>query len=153
MTSTSSTSKKKTYKIFGIAGAVLTLAVPFLIHLTNADGHLATAQSFCPLKMLTGFPCPGCGITKSLVALYDGNVLESLHYHIFGIPSFIFCVALLILLPVEIYTGKDYFNSIFYSRKLAWALALTLIGYHSIRLAFFIANNSFSDILRESIWR
>lgn len=152
MTSTSFTNKKKKYKILGIAGAVLTLAIPFFIHLTNSDGHLATAQSFCPFKMLTGFPCPGCGITKSLVALYDGNILESLRYHIFGLPTAMFCIGLLILLPIEICTGKEYFNSIFYSKKLGWTLAISLIVYHFVRLGFFIADNSYPDILRESIW-
>ncbi|WP_223845521.1 DUF2752 domain-containing protein [Flavobacterium selenitireducens] len=128
------------------------MAIPFFIHLTNADGHLETAQSLCPFKMLTGFPCPGCGITKSLVSLYDGNLIESLRYHIFGLPTAIFCVGLLILLPIEIATGKEYFNSIFYSRRLGWAMAVSLIAYHLVRLGFFVTDNSYSDILRESIW-
>lgn len=63
-----------------------------------------------------------------------------------------FCIGLLILLPIEICTGKEYFNSIFYSKKLGWTLAISLIVYHFVRLGFFIADNSYPDILRESIW-
>ncbi len=131
----------------------MTLAIPFFMHLSNADGHLASAQSLCPLKMLTGFPCPGCGITKSLVALYEGDITKSLGYHIFGLPTFVFCVGLLILLPIELSKGREYFNAIFYNRKLGWNLALILGAYHIIRLCFFIADNTWSDILRESVWR
>lgn len=45
--------------------------------LHNHDHHLETDQSLCPFKMLTGFPCPGCGITKSLVYLYEGDLQKA----------------------------------------------------------------------------
>ncbi|RZJ82514.1 MAG: DUF2752 domain-containing protein, partial [Chryseobacterium sp.] len=124
MTSTSFTSKKRQYKILGIARALLTLAIPFLILHQSGASHLETAQSFCPFKMLTGFPCPGCGITKSIVFLYDGDLSRSLYYHIFGVPVVMFSLALLLLLPIELASGKEYFNSIFYSRKLGIGLGV-----------------------------
>jgi hypothetical protein len=153
VTSTNSTNKRTKYKIYGIAGAVLTLAIPFFIHLTNSGEHLETAQSFCPFKMLTGMPCPGCGITKSLVFLYEGDFANSFYHHIFGIPAFVFCVGLLVLLPTELATGKDYFTKTFYSRKLTWALAITLFGYHLVRLGFFLSDHTFEEVIRQSIWR
>ncbi|MGK4566332.1 DUF2752 domain-containing protein [Flavobacterium sp. 3HN19-14] len=85
MTSTNYTiNTRQKRKIYGIAGAVITLAVPFFLMLFNHDNHLETAQSLCPFKMLTGFPCPGCGITKSMVYFYSGDLSKSLHYHVLG---------------------------------------------------------------------
>ena len=137
-------------KILGITGALITLVIPYYIMLTNH--HVETSQSFCPMKLLTGLPCPGCGITKSLIFAYHGDLLKSLSYHIFGIPLIIGSMVALVVLSMEIITKKEYFNSILYSRKLAYFLAYILAGYHLIRTIVFIAQNSWMDILRESIW-
>lgn len=75
---------KRDRKILGIIGAVITLVIPFFLMLHNQNNHLETDQSLCPFKMLTGFPCPGCGITKSLVYFYEGDLYKSLYYHILG---------------------------------------------------------------------
>ena len=127
--------------------------VPFFLIFFNQDAHLETAQSFCPLKMLTGFPCPGCGITKSLVYFYEGDLSKSLYYHLFGPLVIAFCMATIIVLSVELITKKEYFKQLLFSKKTAYALALFLASYHFIRIIFFIKNNSIDDILHQSIWR
>lgn len=139
-------------KIFGIIGALLTLIIPFFLMLHNHDNHLETDQSLCPFKMLTGFPCPGCGITKSLVYLYQGDLQKSFSYHIFGPLAFIFCMAVIIILITEIRTKNEYFNSVFYNKKLAYFLGAILIVYHLGRLVYFVNQNTFEDILKQSIW-
>ena len=121
--------------------------------LHNDYNHLETDQSLCPFKMLTGFPCPGCGITKSLVYLYEGDLSKSFYYHLFGPFVFLFCFAVIGILSAEIITKKEYFNSIFYSKKLAYTLGFVLIMYHLARLIYFIKENSMEDILRQSIWK
>ena len=35
----------------------------------------------CPIKLLTGFPCPACGATRALLALLHGDIQGYLHYH------------------------------------------------------------------------
>lgn len=35
----------------------------------------------CPLKRGTGIPCPTCGMTRSLLALCEGEVLDALRLH------------------------------------------------------------------------
>ena len=36
----------------------------------------------CPLHLLFGGYCPGCGNTRSILALLHGDILGSLHYNI-----------------------------------------------------------------------
>jgi len=134
----------------GIAGALITLAFPYFIMATNP--HVETAQSFCPMKMLTGLPCPGCGITKSLVFAYQGEIYKSISFHILGFPAIIACIMTVIVLSAEIMTGKEYFQNILHSHRLAYFLAIVLGGYHLIRTVIFIFQHSWADILRESIW-
>jgi len=139
-------------KIYGIIGALITLIVPFFLMLDNHNDHLETDQSFCPFKMLTGFPCPGCGITKSLVYFYQGDLYKSISYHILGPFVIAFCIVTVLVLTLELITKKEYFTGLLYNRRLAYGLAIFLGVYHFIRLIFFVRNNSFDDILHQSIW-
>ena len=140
-------------KIYGIIGAFITLVIPYVLMLHNSNHHLETDQSYCPFKMLTGFPCPGCGITKSLVYFYEGDIYKSLSYHIFGPLVIGFSVLTIAVLVTEIITQKEYFTKWMYNKKLAYALGVFLAVYHIIRLGVFIYNNSWSSIAHQSIWQ
>lgn len=128
------------------------LIIPFLIYYNNS-GNLETAQSFCPFKMLTGFPCPGCGITKSMVFFYEGNFHKSIYYHIFGPFVVVLCLFLLIKFIIEFFINKEIISMSYQNRKkIAYTIAAILILYHLIRVVYFISTNGYNDILKESIW-
>ena len=120
--------------------------------LNNEGNHLETEQSFCPFKMLVGFPCPGCGITKSLVYCYQGDLYKSVCYHILGPFVIVFCLITFLVLTTELITKREYFSNILYNKKLAYGLAAFLMVYHMIRMVYFIKNNTIDDVLHQSIW-
>jgi hypothetical protein len=103
--------------------------------------------------MISGFPCPGCGITKSMVYFYEGDLQKSLCYHILGPLVIVFCVVVMVVLITELITKKEYFNNLLFNKKLAYGFGIFLATYHFIRIIYFIKNNSMGDILRQSIWR
>ena len=119
----------------------------------HSIGHIETDQSICPFKMITGFPCPGCGITKSLVFLYEGDFVKSIYYHLFGPLTFLFSIAAILVLSLELATKKEYFQNILFNKKLAYVLGSTLAVYHVIRLILFISANNIDEILRQSLWK
>lgn len=43
----------------------------------------------CPLYALTGFACPGCGLTRAFHALFHGDLVTALDYHAL-LPMFVF---------------------------------------------------------------
>lgn len=43
-------------------------------------------HAFCPMLIVTGLPCPGCGMTRSLFFLATGRVGQSLWIHPMGVP-------------------------------------------------------------------
>ena len=128
------------------------LIIPFFILITN-NGSLESEQSFCPFKMLTGFPCPGCGITKSLVYLYEGELLKSIAFHLFGPVVLVLSIYFLIKLSLELYYKKPFFANIFNKKKWTYTFVALLIVYHLVRIVLFIKDNSWDSILKESIWR
>ncbi len=127
--------------------------VPFFLMLLSSGTKLENEQSFCPFKMLTGFPCPGCGITKSLVYFYEGDWYKSIYYHILGPFVILFCIVTIVVLITEIITKKEYFNQYMYNKKLAYGLGVFLGAYHLIRVIFFIQDHSIDEILIQSIWK
>ena len=49
--------------------------------------HQATgAQLFCPLRTLTGIPCPLCGMTRAATSLAVGDLHASLAFNPFLLP-------------------------------------------------------------------
>lgn len=42
----------------------------------------------CPLYSMTGFACPGCGLTRGFHALFHGDILKALDYNAL-IPIFV----------------------------------------------------------------
>lgn len=139
-------------RILGIIGVLVTLIVPFFIQQTNS-GNLDNEQSFCPFKMLTGFPCPGCGITKSIVYFYEGDIYRSMLHHLFGPLFVVFCVLVLLKLIAELIYNKPFFDKIFYSMKLGYIMGLALGIYHLIRLFFYIKDHNIDAVLEQSIWQ
>jgi len=133
-----------------LIGVLSILVVPLIIGSFSTD--LETGQSLCPFKMLTGFPCPGCGITKSIFYFFEGDFAKSLTYHLFGPAVVGFSISLILLLTVELFTGREYARPLLFHKTLGLGAAIALGTYHTIRLAYFIHAHTFSEILHESIW-
>jgi hypothetical protein len=55
----------------------------------------------CPLRTLTGIPCPLCGATRAVVALAHGDVFQSLRFNPVGIVVVLVAIALIAGLRVE----------------------------------------------------
>jgi Protein of unknown function (DUF2752) len=138
-------------KIIGIAIAALALVIPIFI--VQNDGDVEHSQSICPFKLLTGMPCPGCGITKSIVFLYQGEWDKSLSYHLFGPLVVVVALFAIVLLSVELIIKRSLLSKFLYNVKLGYVLGAILGTYHLIRLISFLATHSFDQILQESIWK
>ena len=129
-----------------------TLIVPILLIAAGQDSHIESEQSFCPFKMITGFPCIGCGITKSLIFLFKGELVKSLAYHLFGLPLVIACVIYLLIFLLSPLNKKEFKIGFLYNKKLAAYSGISLAIYHIVRLYYFVNNNNFYSIAKESIW-
>ncbi len=68
-------------------------------------GHSGYQSPFpCPILHFTGIPCPGCGMTRSFVAIARGDLPTALEYHLFG-PLFFSAILLgIAYLSLEVLT-------------------------------------------------
>lgn len=70
-----------------LAVAFGVVLLPLLLLAAPADGTLVVAgadrplPSLCRTRQATGTPCPGCGLTRGLVACADGDVPSGRRHH------------------------------------------------------------------------
>ena len=83
------------WRLLGVLGRPASLALFGLIVGSALPLEwLTSGPSVCPFKLTTGLPCPGCGLTRSAVALLHGDPSASLFYHPLGAPIVIAAVAI-----------------------------------------------------------
>ncbi|MBQ8591935.1 MAG: DUF2752 domain-containing protein [Lachnospiraceae bacterium] len=62
-------------------------------------------RAFCPLVIMTGFPCPACGMTRAFLFLMTGQFERSWNAHpmaIFWVILAIYCIVMRYLLGKKI---------------------------------------------------
>ena len=77
-----------------LAGVVV--AATAVAALANPD-TIEDGPVICPFRLMTGLPCPGCGLTRAWVYLVHGRLEESLSANPFGMISFALGVALVVM--------------------------------------------------------
>lgn len=65
------------------SGAGVLLLCLHLLPLPH-DGNVGGIPALCPLKTLTNIPCPGCGMTRSLVFSAHGDWSQAFSFHPLG---------------------------------------------------------------------
>lgn len=93
----------------------------------------------CLFRLSIGIPCPGCGLTRSLMELWQGHLLASFRYHPLGLPLFVACVALLLTLlrnrPPKFAPAVQ--------RRLLSSVGMLLVTIWAVRLLLFLNGNHF----------
>ena len=93
----------------------------------------------CPIRSLTGVPCPGCGLTRATVALVRGEWRESLAAHAFAplLLAAVLVAAVTALLPEA---RREAFAALLgraeRRTKATFLLPAALILYWLVRLLF-----------------
>lgn len=83
----------------------------------------------CPFRLITGLPCPGCGMTRSAVCLLMGNFTEALKLN----PSiFLWCTLLVYIVAMRYFLGKGSKTFV----PLTIAVSLATLGVYIYRMAF-----------------
>lgn len=122
--------RKSKLKFFVVLSAFITLIVPFILILSNSDEQLENEPSFCPLKMVSGFSCMGCGITKSMVFLYLGDFQKSLQYHLLGPLLVLLCLIILACFITDYFCEKDYLLKLVSNKNLWYSLVFLFVIHY-----------------------
>lgn len=91
-------------------------------------------NTICIIKNLTNIPCPGCGLGRATLAFFNGNFIQSFHYHILGIPLTTFIAVSFVALLIDAIKGTNRFMEKI-DQLITWKiyllfLALTLLSWY-----------------------
>jgi hypothetical protein len=124
----------RTLKVFQVI-ALLLFPIYFIFPMINS--HFTV----CPFFLITGIPCPGCGLGRSLISIFHLDFVKALYYNPFG-----YCIA-----PIQMYLAISLFfpsmNDFYYRqyRKIVWiqySLGCLFILYGYVRIYSFFQTDS-----------
>jgi hypothetical protein len=118
-------------------GEAIAISVAAVVQVILALFHLPGWP--CPVLQATGIPCPGCGLTRAVIAIIQGNWSTSLSLHAFA-PILLVALFLVIcstLLPQPYRRGLIAGVEVIERRtNVTGILAVGLILYWLARLLF-----------------
>jgi hypothetical protein len=92
--------------------------------------------TLCPIKLLTGHDCPGCGIGHAVVFAMRGDMSSSFHAHPLGVPLFVLWTAWLLWGVFNLTRGRDFsdgFVPVLRRPALQWAVLALVLGVFAAR--------------------
>ena len=100
----------------------------------NSIIGLESKRIVCPIKLITGIPCPSCGSTRSVLNLFEGDFLSAIHTNPLGLLIFIFLLVCPIWLLCDFILKKEtlwiYYQkmeTILRNKKIAIPLVLLVL--------------------------
>jgi hypothetical protein len=123
----SSSATERSLAVAGLAAAGTAL---FVVRNINPASSGWFPQ--CPFHAMTGLNCPGCGATRGMHALLNGDLLTALHYNVLlvlFVPMIIYFLVNLLSIAVR---GRSLgFSDL--SPRAVWTLAIVLLTFGVLR--------------------
>jgi hypothetical protein len=91
----------------------------------------------CPILHLTGIPCPTCGMTRSFMAIAQGDFSLAIQHHLLGPIVFAGFVGVAIHIAVELLTArrvKAFYGVMIGDRRFLLLCLAIALSYHAWRL-------------------
>jgi hypothetical protein len=118
---------------------IFALAIALIPIIGSAVFNLGIRIPFlgCPLMRYVGIPCPGWGLTRSLMAIVRGDINQAISYHLFGPLVLAGFVIAALHLSLELILNKQlnyFYVQWLKNPKFQIFCFLILQGYHGVRL-------------------
>jgi len=118
---------------WGLLGLALSPIIGAILY--NQGWRIPLTQ--CLFEAVFGIPCPGCGLTRSLMAIARLDWSQALIYHLFGPVLFGGCAIAVLHILVEL-THKQAFSTRYTRLMGSWKFlsisTLLFLGYYALRL-------------------
>jgi Protein of unknown function (DUF2752) len=125
-----------------------TLLLPFLaFDWVTAPGSLV----LCPLRAVTGVPCPSCGLTRALAHLERGHLAEAVRLHPFAPLLFLLVLALAAMLAFELVARRTVIGNPLRNRRDVWLLFAGLLIFQVVRTVVFFWDGGWTVFRRENL--
>jgi hypothetical protein len=117
-----------------VAAAAYAAVVVQAIHPVLSEN----GATLCPFHLITGLPCPGCGMGHALVFALRGDFAGSLRSHPLGIPLLLLWTAWLGFGLLNLSRGRAFSDGFLPALRrpaAAWAALVLVLAVYAVRLA------------------
>ena len=116
-------------------GAAAVAAAAVIDPATVDDGPV-----ICPFRLLTGLPCPGCGLTRSWAYLMHGHWSDGVAANPFGILTLLSVVAVVVAVSVALVRRRAVPDLGRFTRsRLVWAVLAGWVVFGVVRAVAVLA--------------
>jgi multisubunit Na+/H+ antiporter MnhB subunit len=133
--------KKRTGKASWKVGRILYLA---LVLIGTVVAYFLPSLPYqpplCLFKLMTGFPCAGCGMTRAFEAAARGRFREAFEWHPIGLMLFVAAWLGVVVVVYELLTNKPFDWDRWLQRwgiVFAWSLFIALLALWLLRLSYY----------------
>lgn len=138
-----SRARRMALPLFGLGVVVAGIAYVGRVN-PNEEGHYPT----CPLKLVTGIDCPGCGGLRATHSLANGDILAAMDHNLLVVLCLPLVVVWFAFVLRRAWTGRSVAMTPGWARAQAWLL----YGLLAATVIFTIARNlSFVPFLNSGI--
>jgi hypothetical protein len=119
-----------------ILGAAIAIGLLFCMLILSYAPPTALPLPRCMFQTITGHGCLTCGMTRSLHAILNGHLSESLRFHLFGPGVFLVSLLIIAVFAFESISGKKVVLGIPRKTKFRFftMIAITWFMYWGIRI-------------------
>lgn len=110
--------------------------------------HAFDGPVLCPMALLLGLPCPGCGLTRSFCLMTRGQFEEAVAFH--GLAPFVllYFAFLWVYKIIETVRGRPPQVPTY---KIGAVACLVMVGFWLVRLAVFFAQGGLEVVARDNV--
>lgn len=94
-------------------------------------------EGLCPFRLLTGRPCPGCGMGRAVTAAMRGDLAASWSSHPLGIPFLMIWTAWLLWGALNLFRGREFSRDFFPALRrpaVSWSVLALVLAVYAVRL-------------------
>jgi hypothetical protein len=110
------------------------------------------ALVLCPLRAVTGIPCPSCGLTRALAHLERGHLTQALKFHPFSPLILVLALTFFILLLLELAIHKRIIFNPLKNRRNIYILFAIVVIFQVTRTVIFFADGGWTIFWHENIF-
>lgn len=128
--------------LFIVPAAVVITAAMLTPNPLGHSTHMQLGLPPCGFLLVTGYPCPGCGLTTAFANMARFNIVGAAHANPFGVPLFLATLGMIPVAFVGILRGTHVMDTLerFQADKIAILLATTSVTVWVVRIVTMLAS-------------